>query len=324
EQAASVMANDRQVMEGNRIFTVQEDLTTAEGEITFLATKGPLHDAAGNVIGMVGVSHDITERKRAEEEIRESEHKYRVLFETANDGIFLLNETGVVDCNQKGADMCGRTREEMIGCSPMDFSPERQPDGQLSSELAAAKMAAALDGEPLRFEWESLRADGEPFAAELALNRVEMGGAVFLQAICRDITERKRAEEAVARERTFSEDIINSLPGIFYMYDDKGKLVRWNKKHEEATGYSSEEMLGRYVLDWFSEEHKQYILSQVQSVFAEGESFAEAPLSIKNGSQVPYFFTGRLATLDGKQYLVGVGIDITERKRSEAERTLLA
>jgi two-component system, cell cycle sensor histidine kinase and response regulator CckA len=196
EQAASVMADDRKVMEGNRILTVQEDLTTVDGEITFLATKGPLHDAAGNVIGCFGISHNITERKRA--------------------------------------------------------------------------------------------------------------------------------EEIIAKERTLSEDIISSLPGIFYMYDDKGKLVRWNKKHEEATGYSSEEMLGMYVLDWFSEEHKQYILSRVRSVFAEGESLAEAPLLIKNGSQIPYFFTGRLATLDGKQYLVGVGIDITERKRSEAERALLA
>jgi PAS domain S-box-containing protein len=101
------------------------------------------------------------------------------------------------------------------------------------------------------------------------------------------------------------------------MYDDKGKHARRNKNHEEATGYSSEEMLGMYALAWFAEDHKQYILSRVQTAFAVGESCAEAPFLIKNGSQIPYVFTGRLAELHGQQYLLGLGIDITERERVE-------
>jgi|GEM_PF-3415886 len=134
-----------------------------------------------------------------------------------------------------------------------------------------------------------------------------------------DLAERKVVEEAVGRERNFSDDIINSLPGIFYMFDAKGELVRWNKKYEEVTGYSPAELQGKHVLDFFSEEHQNLIASRVQSVFAEGESFAETPFLIKNGHQIPYYFTGRIATLDGQEYLLGVGTDITERKRAEEE-----
>src|SRR5665647_897100 len=112
-----------------------------------------------------------------------------------------------------------------------------------------------------------------------------------------DLAERKVVEEAVGRERNFSDDIINSLPGIFYMFDAKGKLVRWNKKYEEVTGYSPAELQGKHILDFFSEEHQNLIASRVQSVFAEGESFAETPFLIKNGHQIPYYFTGRIATL---------------------------
>ncbi|MCX5882416.1 MAG: PAS domain S-box protein, partial [Deltaproteobacteria bacterium] len=139
----------------------------------------------------------------------------------------------------------------------------------------------------------------------------------------RDITERKLAEEAVTRERILSDHIINSLPGIFYMFDDQGKLARWNKKYEEVTGYSHEESFGMHILDFFPEEHKHTITLRVQSVFAEGEAFAEIPLMTKGEEQIPYFFTGRLTVLDGKQYLLGVGIDMTERMRAEKEKDAL-
>jgi PAS domain S-box-containing protein len=136
-------------------------------------------------------------------------------------------------------------------------------------------------------------------------------------------TERKSREETVARERVLLDHIINSLPGIFYMYDDEGKLIRWNKKHEEVTGYSPEELFGMHPTDFFAEEHKQYISSRVQSVFTKGEAFAEAPFLTKSGEQIPYFFTGRLTELDERRYMLGVGVDITDRKRVEEEKDAL-
>ena len=138
-------------------------------------------------------------------------------------------------------------------------------------------------------------------------------------AMVAGLAERKEAEEAIVREQNFSDDILNSLPGIFYMFDAEGNLARWNKKYEEVTGFSPEELLGRHVLDFFPEEHQNLIALRIQSVFAEGGSFAEAPLQVKDGREIPYYFTGRIATLDGREYLLGVGTDITERQRIERE-----
>ena len=87
------------------------------------------------------------------------------------------------------------TKEEIIGRSPGEFAPERQPDGRLSSEVAGEKVRAAMSGTPQVFEWQPLRADGSLFDVEVTLSRLELGGKIYLQAIVRDMTERKRIEE---------------------------------------------------------------------------------------------------------------------------------
>ena len=158
--------------------------------------------------------HDITEHRRMEEELREQERKYRSLFESANDGIFILDETGFTDCNQKGAELYGLTKEEIIGRSPSDFSPAYQPDGRLSSEVAGENIRAALSGIPRSFEWQSLRANGSPLSAfdvEITLNRLEVGSKMCLQAIVRDISERKRLEQE--RLKTQKLEAIGTLAG---------------------------------------------------------------------------------------------------------------
>ncbi len=149
----------------------------------------------GEYLGHICVVRDVTERRRAEEELREKEAKYRSLFDSANDGIFIQDETGFIDCNQKGAQMYGLSKEQIIGRSPSEFAPERQPGGRLSAEVADEKIKAALNGVPQVFEWQPLRADGSPFDVEITLSRLRLGGRVCLQAIVRDIGERKRLEE---------------------------------------------------------------------------------------------------------------------------------
>ena len=286
-----------------------------------------LRDKDGRLIHTIGWVQDITNRKRVEEELHRENQFRSAIVERASEGLCVSH--GVPEYpyvqftiwNPRMTDITGYTMEEI---NRLGWYQSLYPDPEVQARAQARMDRMRQGNDLLGEEWEITNATGEQRVVSISTSVLESAAdSTHLLALIHDITERKRAEEAIARERTFSDDIINSLPGIFYMYDDKGKLVRWNKKHEEMTSYSSEEMLGMYVLDWFSEEHKQYILSRVQSVFAEGESFAEAPLLIKNGSQIPYFFTGRLAALDGQQYLLGVGIDITERKRAEEEKDAL-
>ncbi len=201
----------------------------------------PVKDETGMVAGVAVFAKDVTGRQRAERAIADSERKYRALFETANDGIFLQNATAFLDCNEKGASMYGLAREEVIGKSPADLCPERQPDGRLSSEVAAEKIAAAMRGETTCFEWRPLRADGTPFDVEITLSRVDYRGDPCLQAIVRDIGKRKEAENEL---RLAASVFRSSQEGIMIAGADR-RIVDVNDAFTRITGYSRAEVLHR-------------------------------------------------------------------------------
>ncbi len=141
------------------------------------------------------ICEDMTDRLRAEEALRASELKFRMLFDSASDAILILDEGRIIDCNQKMPEMFGRTREEIIGATPQSLSPVNQEDGVVSEEKAQERLKAALAGQQQCFEWKQTRGDGTLFDTEVSINCVEIQGKPHLQAIARDITGRKRAEE---------------------------------------------------------------------------------------------------------------------------------
>lgn len=151
--------------------------------------------ATGFRIGTI--NRDITEIKFAGNALRESEEKYRTLFEFANDAIFLMDKNVFLKCNKKTLELFKCEAEQIIGASPDTFSPLYQPDGRPSSEAAFEKINAALGGMPQSFEWMHKRFDGHSFDAEVSLNKVELGDSIFIQAIVRDISERKKAEHEI-------------------------------------------------------------------------------------------------------------------------------
>jgi len=130
----------------------------------------------------------------------ESDLRFRTLFNSAHDSIFMMSHEFFIDCNEATLKIFKCTREQIIGQTPQRFSPEYQPDGTLSSESAMRRIGAALAGQPQTFEWMHLHYDGTTFDAEVSLNRIDLDEGTFIQAIVRDITERKIAEEAIARK----------------------------------------------------------------------------------------------------------------------------
>ncbi len=310
------------------------------GECWTIVSVTVIRNEDGRFMGGFGMLTDISERKRAEEEIRQTNAYLENIFENSPDVITIVDTHGrFIKWNKMAADLYGYTFEEMKGKSVFDLYEDKD-------ELEKMLMGLRREGSVKKWEIRMRRKDGKitPFEVSIGLlrdseNRIlgSVGVARDLSGIketlialrvsndqlSQEIIERKLAEDAIARERILSDHIINSLPAIFYMFDDKGKLVRWNEKFPEMTGYSPEELLGIDVLDFFSEAHKHYISLRVQSVFAKGEAFAEAPLRTKGGVQIPHFFTGRLTVLDGRQYLLGVGIDITENIRAKEEKEKL-
>ncbi len=129
-----------------------------------------------------------------EEALRRSEAKFRSLFEFAGDAIFILKDAVFVECNARASKMFGSEREEITGKTFLDFSPDIQPDGRKSSELISERISRALSGEPQFYYWQHRKPNGELLDTEISLNRIELGDEVCLQAIIRDITERKRLE----------------------------------------------------------------------------------------------------------------------------------
>ncbi|MFA5046211.1 MAG: PAS domain S-box protein, partial [Paludibacter sp.] len=115
------------------------------------------------------------------------------------------------------------------------------------------------------------------------------------------------------------ESIFNSVPGLIYLYDENGKLVKWNSRHEYMTGYSSKELFQRNMMDWFKDDYESQnnIDSALNTMALKGYGEAEAKLQKKNGSRIPVYFTFSALKMNDSQYFTGIGMDITRIKKAE-------
>ncbi len=128
---------------------------------------------------------------------------------------------------------------------------------------------------------------------------------------------RREAQTEAEHEKHFSDTLIDSMPGIVYVYDSSSRFLRWNKNFETVTGYNAEQIKQMAPLDFFDETEKPLVRERIAEVFAQGQSFVEAPFRTRDGRSLPYFFTGRIVSFDGRDCVVGVGIDVSERLAAE-------
>ncbi|MBP9218774.1 MAG: PAS domain S-box protein, partial [Sterolibacterium sp.] len=131
------------------------------------------------------------------------------------------------------------------------------------------------------------------------------------------LNERQQKTLELQRARKFSDDILLSMPGIFYLIDLQGKLLRWNPAYSHITGYNDEELNHIQVLDLIAPEDRTLIAERMTQAFTEGYAQTDAHLLSKYGQKIPYHFTGCRTTLNGQTYIIGLGIDISERKQAE-------
>jgi two-component system cell cycle sensor histidine kinase/response regulator CckA len=137
------------------------------------------------------------------------------------------------------------------------------------------------------------------------------------QGVARDITEYKQIYRALLKEKNFSETAINSLPGIFYLFTETGHLVRWNRNLEDVTGLSPDELHNRHILDFFENDMQPTVEEGFREVMNQGTSRIEADVKNENGTATPFLLSGSALVMDGRRFMLGMGIDITERKRAE-------
>jgi len=185
---------------------------------------------------------NFTTLDKVQRNLRESELKYRSLFENANDAIFLLKDNIFIDCNSKTLEIFKCKKEDIIGKTPYEFSPPVQTNGRHSNEKAIEKIRLALKGNPQSFEWTHCTLDGTPFYTEVSLNSLIIEKEIYLQALVRDITERKKAEELIRFERERYALLVENFPYGVVLVDKNGRFVYVNKKWVEMFGYEPGEI----------------------------------------------------------------------------------
>ena len=179
---------------------------------------------------IMAVSRDFTERKKAEDAMREREVRYRTLFQQAGDAIFIMEQYQFTECNDHAAEMYGfKTSSNFVGGNPWQISPVNQPDGRPSEEKAKALIDEALEGRILHFYWQHRKKDGALIDTEVTLTPFDIGQKRYIQAIVRDITKRLQAEEAIEQHRKELQRLSEQL--IHTQEEERKRLSR--ELHDE-------------------------------------------------------------------------------------------
>ncbi|MBN2310467.1 MAG: PAS domain S-box protein [Candidatus Hydrogenedentes bacterium] len=263
---------------------------------------------------------EIRERKRAEEDLRTHQEQLQGLMDVSPTAIGWGDSDGTGRyVNRKFAELFGYTLDEtpdMEAWARAVFPDESYRRRMLLRLRRNFRQARLAGGDVAPIEASIVRKDGSTRVIEIAGALLPRG----LLAVFNDITQRTRAQEELAAEKAFSETMLTSLPGIFYMYNQNGTLVRWNKNKETITGYSAEELRRFNALDWFSEEDRARVARHIAMVFDEGESRVQAGVIVRGGARIPFDLVGYRLDAPGGPYLIGLGLDITEFV--EAQRAL--
>ena len=272
---------------------------------------------------------DNTERKRAEQALRESEEKFRALFEGSSHGVILHDENQFLEVNPAAVRIMGcQGPQELIGKSPTDTSPPFQPNGESSAVLARKNIQECLANGSARFEWMSCDRQGSEIPLEVTLTRIQWSGRQVIQALLHDIRERKKAEselrasEARLREsETRFSAAFQASPVLIAIgrVSDK-RFVLVNDAFARWTGYSREEILARSTAElniWEYPEEREEVWAELRRTGSIRER--ECRFRNRSGKSFTILLSSQVIQLNHVPHTLSMGVDITERKRAEGE-----
>ena len=265
---------------------------------------------------------DVTDRKRAEEARNTSEERLMQLAEQNRSVAWEMDDQGLYTyVSQVSERVFGYRPDELVGKKHFyDLHPEEGREafrkavfrefGNHQPFVDFVNPVVAKDG---RVVW--VTTNGLPLFDSAGNWRGYRGSDT-------DITDRKRAEDDIRREQAFNEVIIDSIPGTFYMIDETGKYARWNAyQRDEIVGKPEEEVAQTHAVDTIHPDDREFIQGKIESVLRNGGvEIVEGRVLLRGGPRYQWLLmTGRKLVVDGHPFLVGTGIDITERKRAEGE-----
>ncbi len=182
-----------------------------------------------------------------------------------------------------------------------------------SRPVLSTRLAHTLEGSAQTFSWTVLGKNGQEHPVEMSLTLVDESGARRVLAQFRPLRATARSEA----EREFSDAVINSVPGAFYLIDLEGHLIRWNSITERVSGYTAAEIRAMSPDQFFAPEDRERLRHALRHAFKTGSATVECTLVTRTGRRIPFLTSGRRIELHGTSYLIGLGIDISERRQIE-------
>jgi len=213
--------------------------------------------------------HDITDLVEVERALRRSEERYRALVETAPEAIVVFDSSsgGFVDANHNAEVLFGVPRERLLGRSPVALSPQYQPDGTASAEMAATRLQEAVAGGCPVFEWTHVAADGRYIDCEVRLAALP-GDPPQVRGSVTDISDRKRAQAALAESEQRFRALYHDNPSIFITLNDQGRIRSANRFGAELLGYGDPaQVVGQSVNQLFLPEERRSAADHVAACF---------------------------------------------------------
>jgi len=255
------------------------------------------------------------ELRRLGEIDQQNEFRFRTLFNSASDAIFTMDNRTFIDCNEATLRIFQCKRDQIVGQTPYRFSPPMQPDGRSSEEAAMEKINGALAGQAQFFEWQHVRYDGTPFEAEVSLNRLNIGDDIFIQAIVRDITERKKAEAENKRLAM----VANTTTNMIIIADGEGKIEWVNPAFTRITGYVLEEVKGKKPGSFLrGPQTDGKVSSLMDGKLRAGEGFKDVEIINYTKDGRPYWISIEVQPIYDRKgkavQFIAIESDITDRK----------
>lgn len=251
---------------------------------------------------------------------RNNEAFLNKIFENIPNMLFVKDaETlNFVKINRAGEKLLGYSQQKLYGKNNYDIFSKKDADNFTFSDKQAlqTKKLVNIPEEKIKNKYNEVR---YLHTRKLPILN-ELGKPKYILGISEDITEQKQTEMALEQTRMLTDTLLESIPGLVYIYNEDNRLELWNKRLETETGYSGKELFLKPLMDWFQGSKKD--IDAIQAGLAQmynGEfGHAEAYLQKKNGEKTPYYFTAVRTVINGKKYFVGIGIDITTQIKAES------
>ena len=263
--------------------------------------------------------------QRLHDNLERTGEQYRAIFENANDAILLMKDGVFVTCNSKSESIFGRSRSEIVGSSPLDFSPEVQAGGEKSAIAAAKFIKRAIDGERFRFDWIHTRKDGSHFITDISLSLIQLDDEAFVLSIVRDITDRRKAQRELETEREFFEHLFQGIPEGVVLLDKEDRIIDCNRAFEALFQYDKDEIAGMRINDVIVPDHLKNEGTDATNDVAAGKFIQfDTERKAKDGSLIQVSITGKPINIaGGETSVIGVYRNITDLKRTELKEQVL-